>query len=175
MANLLKTFDIRLALVGIYLWLLFGFLSSMVSCDVQDLMNNNLLFRHAVGIVAFFLLFVIFEKHTNDVTFLWKKTILIYCVFLLMIKNKWYFSIPVLLILVADQSLKYQITYLTEQNSNNPTIAKYQNINDKLYILFLILIVIGFIHYTIRQYIQFGSKFSFGKLLFTSTCKKNNM
>ena len=175
MSNLLRTFDIRFALVGIYLWLLFGFLSSMVSCDIQELMNNNILFRHMIGIVAFFLLFVIFDPHDNNIIFVWKKTLLIYCIFLLMVKNKWYFSMPVLLLLVVDQSLKYQITYLSTKNNNDTNIVKYQNISDKLYILLIVLIVIGFIHYSIRQYYEFGSKFSFGKLLFTSTCKKNNM
>ena len=174
--KIFNTFDVRFALVGIYLWLLFGFLSSMISCDVQELMNNNIIFRHGISIIAFYLLFMIFETGPpKDVFFIWKKTLLIYFVFLLMIKNKWYFSIPILLILVADQSLKHQITYLSKINSADTNIIKYQNIGDKLYILLIVLIVCGFIHYTIKQYTDYGSKFSIGKLLFTSTCKNNNI
>ena len=35
----------------------------------------------------------------------------IYFIFLLMTKYKWYFSIPVLLLLVVDQSFKFQMKF----------------------------------------------------------------
>jgi hypothetical protein len=50
-------FDYRDAIAGFLLWLLFGFLSSMVSCDLQRFMQSHLLFRHFVGLVSFFFLF----------------------------------------------------------------------------------------------------------------------
>ena len=171
-------FDIRSAITGLYLWLLFGFLSNMVSCDMQRLMIDNVFFRHMIGIIAFFFLFIILEKEkNNNIGFIWKKTIIIYFIFLLMTKSKWYYSIPVLLILVIDQSIKFHIDYLTDlkdpinKESNDKSIKQYEMFRDILYKLLITLIISGFIHYGIRQYNQYGDEFTFNKLLFTSKCK----
>ena len=94
-----------------------------------------------------------------------------------MTKSKWYYSIPVLLILVIDQSIKFHIDYLTDlkdpinKESNDKSIKQYEMFRDILYKLLITLIISGFIHYGIRQYNQYGDEFTFNKLLFTSKCK----
>jgi hypothetical protein len=164
-------FDVRTAIAGLYLWLLFGFLSSIVSCDIKLLMTNNVYFRHFVGIISFFLLFTVIDKDNDmDIISIWIKTCFIYFIFLLMTKSKWYFSIPVLLLLLVDQSFKFQIEFTQKVDPKSNKINYYENIRKKVYISIIVLIVIGFIHYAIRQYKEFGSKFSFAKLLLYSTC-----
>ena len=164
-------FDVRTAIAGLYLWLLFGFLSSIVSCDIKLLMTNNIYFRHFVGIISFFLLFTVIDKDNDmDIISIWIKTCFIYFIFLLMTKSKWYFSIPVLLLLLVDQSFKFQIEFTQKVDPKSNKINYYENIRKKVYISIIVLIVIGFIHYAIRQYKEFGSKFSFAKLLLYSTC-----
>ena len=173
--------DIRTAIAGLYLWLLFGFLSSIVSCDVKRLMTNNVFVRHIVGIISFFLLFTVIESDNQlDVFSIWTKTAYIYFIFLLMTKSKWYFSIPVLLLLVVDQSLKFQIKFEEsrkenkenkEKKENDPTILRYENIRNNLYVCIIALIVAGFVHYAFRQYNEYGSKFSLVKLLLYHSCR----
>jgi hypothetical protein len=164
--------DIRTAIAGLYLWLLFGFLSSIVSCDIKRLMTHNIFFRHIVGIIAFFLLFTVIDTDTeSDILNIWMKTIYIYFMFLLMTKSKWYFSIPVLLLLVVDQSFKFQMKFEEKRKNNGPTMALYENIRDKLNICIIALIVVGFMHYAIRQYNEYGSKFSLIKLILHHTCR----
>ena len=170
--------DIRTAIAGLYLWLLFGFLSSIVSCDVKRLMTHNVFVRHIVGIISFFLLFTVIESNNQlDVFSIWAKTVYIYFIFLLMTKSKWYFSIPVLLLLVVDQSLKFQIKFEEsrkenkENKENDPTILRYENIRNNLYVCIIALIVAGFVHYTFRQYNEYGSKFSLVKLLLYHSCR----
>ena len=167
--------DIRTAIAGLYLWLLFGFLSSIVSCDVKRLMTNNVFVRHIVGIISFFLLFTVIESDNQlDVFSIWAKTVYIYFIFLLMTKSKWYFSIPVLLLLVVDQSLKFQIKFeesRKENKENDTTILRYENIRNNLYVCIIALIVAGFVHYTFRQYNEYGSKFSLVKLLLYHSCR----
>ena len=173
--------DIRTAIAGLYLWLLFGFLSSIVSCDVKRLMTNNVFVRHIVGIISFFLLFTVIESDNQlDVFSIWTKTVYIYFIFLLMTKSKWYFSIPVLLLLVVDQSLKFQIKFeesrkenkeTKENKENDPTILRYENIRNNLYVCIIALIVAGFVHYAFRQYNEYGSKFSLVKLLLYHSCR----
>ena len=164
------SFDVRFAISALYLWLLFGFLSSMISCDLQRLMNDNILFRHFIGIVAFFLLFTFSDsENINSVYTTWSKTIIVYLIFLLLTKSKWYFAIPVLCLLVFDQSIAMQIKYL-KNKKDTKKIIKYELFRKHLYKGLIILILAGFIHYTIRQYNEFGKDFSFMTLLFSSKC-----
>lgn len=172
-SSLTDTFDTKTALVGLYLWLLFGFLSSMIGCDFQKWMVNSNIFRHFVGIISFFFLFTIFTtndnvKCTKDI---WKQTIFVYILFLFMIKNKWYYSLPVLILLVVDQSIKIQLNFEIK-NLNESNVKKYNSMRKDISALIVIIVVVGFIHYTIRQKKEFGDDFSFTKLLFTSSCKK---
>lgn len=111
-------FDARTAIAGLYLWLLFGFLSSIVSCDIKKLINENVYFRHFVGLISFFLLFTITDKdNDNDLNIsrIWMNTFFVYLIFLMMTKSKWYFSIPVLLLIVIDQSYKFQIEFIQKE------------------------------------------------------------
>ena len=168
-------FDARTAIVGLYLWLLFGFLSNMVSCDIKKFMNN-IYFRHFIGIIAFFLLFTITDKDNDlNIAGIWIKTIFVYLIFLMMTKSQWFFSIPVLLLLIIDQSYKFEIDFIQKDKNqvseNHNKILKYENSRKYLYYAIMTLIVIGFIHYAMRQYKQFGSKFSFTKLILYSNCK----
>ena len=172
-----ESFDFRTAIAGLYLWLLFGYLSSMVSCDLQYFMQTNVVFRQLVGLISFFLLFTIIDQSNElSVCMVWMKTVATYFVFLLMTKCKWYFSLPVLFLIVVDQSLKYEISFLSQSASASPQDKAYLQTYrfyraDLLYIL-VFLIVAGFLHYLFRQYTEFGATFSLFKLLFTFDCKK---
>ena len=200
--------EVRTAIAGLYLWLLFGFMSTIVSCDIKRLMTHNMVFRHTVGIISFFLLFTVIERHNDmDIFNVWIKTVYIYFIFLLMTKSKWYFSIPVLFLLVADQSLKFQIMFEenkkekkgkevtkvteitgitegtegtegpkgTEGTENDLVMARYENIRSKLNVCIIALIVVGFLHYTFRQYNEFGTKFSLVKLLLYHSCRSDKL
>ena len=77
--NIFDAGDTNDALTGLYLWLLFGFLSTMINCDMQIFMMENQIFRHLCGILAFFLLFTIINKDSRiSVTTMWQKTIYLY-------------------------------------------------------------------------------------------------
>lgn len=164
--------DMRTAIAGFYLWLLFGFLSDMVSCDIKRLMTTNVYFRHIVGIISFFLLFTVIEpENETNIFSIWTNTFFIYFIFLLMTKSKWFFSIPVFLLLIIDQSLKFQIKFEEKQKSNKEAIIGYENIRDNIYKIIIVLIIVGFLHYTLNKYNEHGSNFSFVKLLIHHTCK----
>jgi hypothetical protein len=165
-------FDIRTAIAGLYLWLLFGYLSNILSCDIKQYITKNVYFRHFIGLVSFFLLFTVVDKDNDlDVINIWLKTCYTYFIFLLMTKSKWYFSIPTLILLLIDQSFKFQIDFDKTKDPKNPNIIRYEKIREIIYLIIIIIIVVGFIHYAIRQYNEFGSDFSIIKLLLYSTCK----
>jgi len=166
-----NTFDTKTALSGLYLWLLFGYLSTMVSCDLQRWMKDSLLFRHFVGVIAFFFLFTVLDT-SNKATIgsLWIKTFFVYAIFLMMVKSKWYFAIPVILLLVGDQSLKVHSDYLEKEGKDKKEIEQIDSYRQMINKLIIALIIGGFFHYMFRQWNEFGDKFSFSTFLFSYGC-----
>lgn len=165
------TFDTKVALSGFYLWLLFGFLNHSVSCDLQRLMQRNLIFRHIVSIVSFFLLFTVIDTSNKaPVYLLLLKTLFIYFLFLLMMKSKYYISLPVLGLIVIDQIFKAHINYLTSVQNSEKDILLWNQRRDMLNYYIIGLIIFGFLHYAYRQYNEFGENFSIVKLVFDYQC-----
>lgn len=166
-----NTFDTKAALSGLYLWLLFGYLSTMVSCDLQRWMKDSLLFRHFVGIIAFFFLFTVLDTSNKaPIVALWVKTFFIYAIFLMMVKSKWYFAVPVLLLLVGDQSLKAHADYISKEGKEKKTVDQIDIYRQMINKLIIVLVVGGFFHYMFRQWNEFGDQFSFSTFLFSYGC-----
>jgi hypothetical protein len=68
-----------------------------------------------------------------DVINIWLKTCYTYFIFLLMIKSKWYFSIPTLILLLIDQSFKFQIDFDKNKDPKNPNIIRYEKFREIIY------------------------------------------
>lgn len=170
-------FDTTNALSGLYLWLLFGFLSVLVNCDLQRFIKQNPLIMHLVGIFAFFFLFTIIDTGNKvSVITVWIQTLFVYLIFMLMIKSKWYFVVPVILLLLTDQSLKKQLSYEINNMSNKDQIEKKKETGKKISsiinILIIIIILLGVVHYMYLQKIEYKEKFSFYKFFLGVTeCK----
>jgi len=166
------TFDTKTALSGLYLWLLFGYLSTMVSCDLQRWMRDSLLFRHFVGIIAFFFLFTVLDTSSKaPIGALWLKTLFVYAIFLMMVKSKWYFAVPVLLLLVVDQSIRAHSDYVGKSKTDaKKEVEQYNNYRQIINNLIIALVAGGFFHYMFRQWNEFGNKFSFSTFLFSYGC-----
>lgn len=166
-----NTFDTKTALAGLYLWLLFGFLSSMVSCDIQRWMLSDPFFRHVVGIISFYFLFTIIDTNNKlHVTVIWAKTLFVYGIFLLMTKTKWMFALPVLVVLVIDQTLKAHVAYLHGQNEKPEVVHLWDNMRGQLNVILIVLVLAGFAHYVWRQKNEFGESFEWNKLFFSNKC-----
>jgi hypothetical protein len=160
-----------------YLWLLFGFLSILINCDIQRLIKNNPIITHLVGLIAFFFLFTLIDANNkSDLVSTWIKTIYIYILFMLMIKSKWYFITPVLILLLIDQSIKKHLKYISGNSANKLNIQKQEKlfveISKYINMSIIIIIILGAIHYVYLQKIEYKSNFSFYKFLFSyGTCK----
>ena len=168
------TFDTTNALASMFLWLIFSFLSIMINCDLQRFIRSNPLFFHLIGLLAFFFLFTLLDSNnTSSIGIIWIKTIFIYLLFLCLIKSKWYFIIPVLGLLLIDQTIKKDIAFKknrdpTQDLSINKKISQYINI------FIIVLIIIGTIHYMFLQKKQHKDNFSLFKFFFiVKNCSKN--
>jgi hypothetical protein len=162
MVDLSGTFDTTNALSSMYLWLIFGFMSALLNCDLQRMIQNNPLMMHAFGLTAFFFLFTVLDsKNNNSVLNIWLKTMFIYVLFILMTKSKWYFIIPVLALLLVDQSIKKDILF---RNDRGEDVVAYKKTQEWLtYVInniIIFIIIIGTIHYAYIQKKEYGSRFS---------------
>lgn len=161
-----RSFDTPTALTGMYLWLLFGFFSTLIGCDLQRLVSNNMYVKHLVALVTFFFLMTVIDSE-NDVGIVdtWIKTLIVYVLFLMSTKSKILASITVLIILIIDQTIKIHIQYILKHNPER-NITHLNTIREYLYIVLVAVIIIGYIHYFIRARLEFGDKFNYNKFIF---------
>ena len=172
------TFDSTNALACMFLWLIFGFLTTMVNCDIQRFLNDYPIVFHSFGFVAFFFLFTLMDTNNkSSIGVIWIKTFFVYILVILMTKSKWYFIIPVLALLLIDQSIKKQIAFKKTETENNDDYIEKMNIfqNKTTQIInyaIIILIIIGTIDYIRLQKLEYKGSFSFYKFFLTNNkCK----
>lgn len=177
MLDLSGTFDSTNALSGMFLWLIFGYLAGMLNCDLQRFLQSHPLVIHLFGIVAFFFLFTVIDNNNKaSIGAVWAKTFILYILFVLMTKSKWYFVIPVLVILLIDQTLKKDIAFQKARIEQMVTgeakeaqiaeefarkEARQRKISYVLNISILVIIITGTMHYMYLQWIEYGDKFNF--------------
>ena len=157
-----NTFDTTNALSSMYLWIIFAYLSTLLNCDLQRFIKSHPLVMHVVGLTAFFFLFTLLDsKNQTSLGLVWFKTLVIYVLFVLMTKSRWYFVVPVLGLLLLDQSLKRDIGF-KEASGKDVSIEKERQlaISHYLNILIIVLIFIGTAHYMFIQYNDHKKNFS---------------
>lgn len=181
LVDLRNSFDQSAVLSGVFLWLLFSFLSTLVNCDLQRMMRSNMLVLHFVSIISFFFLFSIIDSSNNsNLLTTWINTFIVYALFLLATKSKWYFVIPVLLLLLTDQSLKKHAAFEAEHGTSwtAAKAATFKLVSQVLNAVTIVLIIIGAVHYMTLQYAEYGPEnFSFTKFIFGTglPCKPPNL
>ena len=166
-----QTFSTTAALCGIFLWMVFGYLRVLLNCDLHRILTQNPWAIHLSGIVAFYFLFTVLDSNVAPIWLIWLKTFGVYAIFLLMTKSKWYFVLPVVFLILADQCYKQQMAY-EEQQGRPVDSPKY--LSNALLAAIVGLAVIGALHYMYLQRLEYGSKFSIVKFFFgiNESCKK---
>lgn len=170
--NWSQSFNATTALANMYLWLLFGYLATQINCDLQRLMFNSVIVRHLVSLLAFFFLFTLIDStNKSNLITTWTKTLVVYGLFILTTKSKWFFIVPVLILLLIDQSIKKYEQNVKDQSAK----IRIEKISKCINFLVIVIIVIGAIDYYFRQKQEYKRNFSFVKFLFgtNKACKKS--
>lgn len=166
MIDLTGTFDSTNALSGMFLWLIFGYLTALLNCDLQRFLTQHPAWIHAFGLTAFFFLFTLLDsKNKTSLGVLWIKTFFIYLLFVLMTKSKWYFVVPVLVLLLIDQSLKKNIA-IKEGNNEPVDKSEHEQLISFINMVVLVVIIVGTIHYYMLQKAQHKTDFRLSKFFF---------
>ena len=160
-------FDSMQALSILFLSLLFGY-KSMLNCELQRILKNNVYVNHIITFFCFLLLFSIFDAN-EELQNILAKSIATYLLFMLFIKSGINTVIITFILLVIDQSIRIYINNALKKNPQKDirTLNMYRM---WLFYSIIISVCIGFIFYFIKQKKE-HSDFSFLKLVFgTSTC-----
>ena len=127
-------------------------------------------------------MFVIIDKNKEGALEIWKNTLILYILYVLFTKSKFYFSIPIIILVLIDQTLNSENLYLMEkfekekfEKNEYKIIDKYNNYRNYIHYIILFLIITGFIHYYFRQKNKFKDKFSLFKFIFDINCINNNL
>jgi len=173
MPNDKRLFDTSDALTLIILWIVFGYLTVMLNCDIQRLLMNHPVFLHAMALVVFFFLFTTLDpKNQADAASIAIKTFFVYIVFLLITKSKWYFALPVIVLLLIDQGIKRWEDSTNVSVSDRITKNKTYVYSSKFVIM--TLVILGTIDYARIQKNEYKSQFSWFKFFFglSNRCKR---
>lgn len=186
MLDLNTSFDTTTAMLALFLWLVFGLLSPhFVNCDVQRLIANNVYARQATGLLAFFFLFTLIDSGSADASLSTTvvKTVLVYALFISFTKSKWYFAIPVMVLLAASQlvrkALEKRAVKLDAQDQRDEAararrVARITDVSINCAVV--ALVVVGMLHYAWLQRIEYGSDFSLRTFFFETNhrCKRED-
>jgi steroid 5-alpha reductase family enzyme len=169
--NQSQTFDTMTAMAAMMLWLIFGFMTPLLSCDIQRLMTNNIFAKHIMSFILFFFLMAVIDtSNTASLGKTWLKALYIYILFMFAIKSKLAASMTVIIILVIDQSIRLHMDY-KKRNNDTKNLDKYETVRKILFVALILVVAVGYIMYMIRAMKEHGDDFSQVKLFFgTNKC-----
>ena len=168
----ITTFPVTTALSGLFLWIIFGHLSVLLNCDLQRVLAQSPVAIHVSGIVAFYFLFTVLDTNVAPIYIIWLKTLFVYVLFVLMTKSKWYFVLPVMILILVDQCMRQQVAY--EIDEGRPVNQElYSNISYYILVAIVVVIIVGSVHYMSLQAIEYGPEFSIVNFFFglNKSCK----
>lgn len=168
------TFDTTNAMSAMFLWIVFGFLASIINCDLQRIIAKNPIVIHLFGFTAFFFLFTMLDSNNKtSIEVVWFKSFFVYVLFVLMTKARWYFVLAVLALLLVDQSIKKDIAFEKAGGKDVSVKEDRQRIVSQwVNKLIMVLIAVGVIHYAWRQRSKYGKNFNWFQFFFgVSKCR----
>ena len=149
-----------------------NFAAETLGCKTQKLLSENMIAKHIVIIliVYFAIDFTSGESNTPSEVMILSGTI--YLLFILFTKMDITFTIIVFSLLIITYVITNYINYYKENNEMNIDIIRLEKIRNYLYAFIIILILIGFILYLIKQKREHSKDWSSLKFLFGITkCK----
>jgi hypothetical protein len=142
-----------------------NFLATTMNCSIQKLLIHSPLLRNVA--VFFLIYFTINFTSSNNIypPKLWINVLMVYGLFILLMKQNIYFLVANLTILVLIYtSIQLRDYYLTQNDIESGEIAKQRIVI--LDTLFFITLLVGFVSYASQQYQTNHADFSWVKFLF---------
>ena len=169
--------EITTLIAVFYLSLLIGY-KTLLNCDVQRLLTTNQYMNHFVTFFCCFFLVSIFYQKNESVAKLWGVSIIGYLLVMMLLKTRLEIVGVVFVLLMIDQSINTSIFSKQQQNPDDPMIDQLQKIRNYIFYGVIIMIMVGFLLYFIKQRKEHPENFSyltffFGKSDCTMFYEKN--
>lgn len=177
-------FDTTDALSLILLWIVFSYLTVLLNCDLQRLLTKSPLFLHTMAFVAFFFLITNMDPNNSaDIHMVAGKTLFVYVIFVLVTKSKWYFALPVILLLLVDQAIKGRERILAnrtdqqQEPEGQTQLSKNVYYSNGLRAAIVVLVLMGTFNYVKIQKAEYKGRFSWFKFFFglSNKCKARSL
>ena len=160
-------------LSNVVLWMIFGTLVTMLNCDLQVSIRNNPIFLHVMAFTAIFFLFTLLDNdHTRSLPTACLQSLYVYVLFLMLIKSKIYFLIPIFILLMIDQAIKYEYNH---RKKNGKKLWNQQVVSNIITFTIIVLLILGVADYYKLQVKEYKSKFSWINFIFGIGCKRIGM
>lgn len=156
-----------------------NYIGELFPCRVQDLLTSNIYLKHTVAFLTL-LFFVVLTDNSLDFTFreIFSSSIYLYIIFILLINCNQLFFLYCLGALCILYILKLLIKDV-EKNTDDEIDKKKLEIlllcEKVMYIIFIIILIVGFVIYLGEKKIEYKDKFKYSTFLFgTPKCKRHS-
>jgi membrane protein insertase Oxa1/YidC/SpoIIIJ len=156
--NIKSIFLMLLAISG-------GYVAQTLGCKTQKILTENMYVKHIVVFsLIYFTSSVLSEnKHPNK-NFI--NTVTIYSLYLVFTKMSIEFTLGVLFLLAVNYFISTYIKYYESTDIEKEKVKKLKDIQNKLSIISLISILVGFTLYMRKKYNEYGKEFSLKTFIF---------
>ena len=156
--NIKSIFLMLLAISG-------GYVAQTLGCKTQKILTENMYVKHIVVFsLIYFTSSVLSEnKHPNK-NFI--NTVTIYSLYLVFTKMSIEFTLGVLFLLAVNYFISTYIKYYESTDIEKEKVKKLKDIQNKLSIISLISILVGFTLYMRKKYNEYGKGFSLKTFIF---------
>lgn len=154
-----------------------NFTGNLLSCDIQRNFTNNLFSKHLIAFSLLFFFIILTNKDTllkgkeNDEWIIPEfllNALIIYIIFLICTKMEFLYTAMILISIVG-----YMLLDLEKSNKSPENLKKIEMIQKFITYFAIVMGGFGFGKYFIKQYTDYGNKFSLGKfILGTNKCRE---
>lgn len=167
-----------------------NYLGALFPCRIQRVLNENVYLKHIFGFLTLNFFVVLTDPYKKkDLMLIFKESLILYIIFIIFIANNYHtfltglFIIGIIYILNLKK-VEYE-EFIKINKDNNEQIIQIENynrslnyikmINNILFYLFIIVIVIGCILYMGEKKIEYKDKFNYITFIFgQSSCKNKS-
>lgn len=152
-----------------------NYIGELFPCRVQDLLSGNVYLKHFIAFLTLMFFVVLTDSSSQQKEFkiIFNNSIKLYILWLLLINNeKRFFIISLILlgIIYIIQLIKTDYEENIKQQKNieyNKKVLTYiKNIEKMIYVIFFIVLILGFIVYMGEKKIEYKSKFNYFTFIF---------
>jgi hypothetical protein len=142
-----------------------GYVAQTLGCKTQKILTENLYVKHIVILMVIYFTSSVFSEG-KDPTQSIKSTLAIYIIYLLFTKMNIYFTLVVFGLLGINYILSTYIKYYEKEEIEKEKVALFKDIQKKITIGSIVLVLTGFSLYMSEKYKEYGKKFSLKTFIF---------